>query len=410
MHVIRPRARPAAGFDRKDLVYLHDTAELRALTDRARAHGRIAIDTEFMREKTYWAKLCLIQLAVGDECAILDPLQMTDLSPLLEILADPGVLKVLHAGSQDLEIFYRLAGSAATPVFDTQIAATVAGFPSQVGYARLVKDLFDVDIDKSDTFTDWARRPLTPNQIEYALNDVRYLDGAYLELTARLERDGRTAWLAGDLTALSDPNLYAVRPEEQFRRIKRVSSLSRRQLGVLQAVTAWREREAMRRDLPRRWVLSDETLIEVARRKPEDTAGLADIRGLNPRSLGEGASGLLAAVREGVALTDEQLPRIDRKPRTIVDIEGVVELMGALVRVRASEHGVAVPLLANRSDLERLASGERDESGLMSGWRRTIVGDDLVELVEGRLALSVADGKIVVERLAKLVEQDGAPE
>jgi ribonuclease D len=387
-------------------VYLHDTAELRALTERARAHGRIAIDTEFMREKTYWAKLCLIQLAVGDECAILDPLQMNDLTPLLEIMVDPGVLKVLHAGSQDLEIFYRLVGSAASPVFDTQIAATVAGFPSQVGYARLVKDLFDVDIDKSDTFTDWARRPLTPAQIEYALNDVRYLDGAYLELTARLERDGRTSWLAGDLAALSDSKLYAIRPEEQFRRIKRVSSLSRRQLGVLQHVTAWREREAMRRDLPRRWVLSDETLVEVARRRPTDTAALSDIRGLNPRSLGEGVAGLIEAVRAGAALTDDELPRIDRKPRAVVDIEGVVELMGALVRVRASEHGVAVPLLATRTDLERLASGERDETGLMSGWRRTIVGDDLVELVEGRLALSVADGKIVVERLTDSVARD----
>jgi ribonuclease D len=386
--------------NRKDLVYLHDTAELRALIERARAHGRIAIDTEFMREKTYWAKLCLIQLAVGDECVILDPLQMSDLSPLIEVLSDESVLKVLHAGSQDLEIFYRIAGCAASPVFDTQIAATVAGFPSQVGYARLVKDLFDVDIDKSDTFTDWARRPLTPAQIEYALNDVRYLDGAYLELTARLERDGRAAWLAGDLANLSDPALYEIRPEEQFRRIKRASSLSRRQLGVLQQVAAWRETEAMHRDLPRRWVLSDETLTEVARRRPADIAALGDIRGLNVRSLGDGAPALLEAVVRGVALPEDELPRIDRKPRAVVDIEGVVELMGALVRVRSSEHGIAVPLLATRTDLERLASGEREESPLLSGWRRAIVGDDLVLLLDGLLALSVADGKIVVERLS----------
>ena len=385
--------------NRKDPVYLHDTAELRALIERAREHGRIAIDTEFMREKTYWAKLCLIQLAVGDECAILDPLQMSDLSPLLEVLVDESVLKVLHAGSQDLEIFYRLAGRAATPVFDTQIAATVAGFPSQVGYARLAKDLFDVDLDKSDTFTDWARRPLTPAQIEYALNDVRYLDAAYLELTARLERDGRTAWLTGDLTSLSDPALYEIRPELQYRRIKRAASLSRRQLGVLQHVTAWRETEAMRRDLPRRWVMSDETLVEVARRRPVDAAALADIRGLNMRSVGGDGVALLDAVRAGVAMADDDLPRIDRKPRAIVDVEGVVELMGALVRVRASEHGIAVPLLATRADLERLASGERDASPLLAGWRRSIVGDDLVLLVDGSLALSVADGKIVVEHV-----------
>ncbi len=380
-------------------MYLHDTTELRALVDRARSHGRIAIDTEFMREKTYWAKLCLIQLAVGDECAILDPLQTSDLGPLLEVLADDSVLKVVHAGSQDLEIFYRLAGRAASPVFDTQIAATLAGFPSQVGYARLVKDLFDVDIDKSDTFTDWARRPLTPAQFEYALNDVRYLDAAYLELTARLERDGRTAWLAGDLAALSDPEQYEIRPEEQYRRIKRAASLSRRQLGVLQQVTAWREREAMRRDLPRRWVMSDETLTEVARRRPVDVAALADIRGFNLRSVGGDGAGLLEAVRRGVATPEAELPKIERKPRAVVDIEGVVELMGALLRVRASEHGIAVPLLATRAELERLASGERDGSPLLSGWRRAIVGEDLVQLVEGRLALSVADGKIVVEKV-----------
>ena len=379
-------------------MYLHDTTELCALIDRARAHGRIAIDTEFMREKTYWAKLCLIQIAVGDECAILDPLQISDIGPLLEVLSDESVLKVLHAGGQDLEIFYRITGKAASPVFDTQIAATLAGFPSQVGYARLVKDLFDVDIDKSDTFTDWLRRPLTPAQIEYALNDVRYLDGAYLELSARLERDGRTEWLAGDLAGLSDPAHYEIRPEEQYRRIKRAASLSRRQLGVLQAVTAWRENEAMRRDLPRKWVLSDETLVEVARRRPDDATALGDIRGMNVRSVGGGGAGLLEAVRAGVGLPDDRLPKIDRKPRAIVDVEGVVELMGALVRVRASEHGIAVPLLATRSDLERLASGDRDDSPLLNGWRRSIVGQDLVALVDGRLTLRVADGKIVVEQ------------
>ncbi len=381
----------------KGPVYLHDIAELRSLVDRARAYGRIAIDTEFMREKTYWARLCLIQLAVADECAILDPLQLSDMGPLLEVLSDESVLKVVHAGSQDLEIFYRLAGRAASPVFDTQIAATLAGFPSQVGYARLVKDLFDVDIDKSDTFTDWARRPLTPAQIEYALNDVRYLDAAYLELAARLERDGRSAWLAGDLEALSDPGQYEIRPDEQYRRIKRAASLSRRQLGVLQQVTGWREREAMRRDLPRRWVMSDETLTEVARRRPKDAAALADIRGFNLRSAGGDAASLLEAVQRGVAIPDAELPRIERRPRAVADIEGVVELMGALLRVRASEHGIAVPLLATRAELERLASGERDGSPLLSGWRRAIVGDDLVRLVDGRLALSVADGKIVVE-------------
>jgi len=384
-------------------VYLHDASELTALLDRARAHGRISLDTEFMREKTYWAKLCLIQIAVGDECAILDPFELTDLSPLLDVLSDASVLKIVHAGSQDLEIFFRLSGSAAGPVFDTQIAATVAGFPSQVGYARLVKDIFDVDLDKSDTFTDWARRPLTPAQIEYALNDVRYLDNAYLEISGRLERDGRTSWLAADLERLSDPATYAIVPEEQYRRLKRIASLSRRQLGVLQAVAAWREREAMRRDMPRRWIIGDETLVEVARRRPTDAAALSDVRGLNPRALGDGGAGLLRAVKDGVEMPEDALPRFEKRPRTIVDVEGVVELMGALVRLRASEHGIAVPLLATRTDLERLASGQRDDSPLMSGWRRSIVGEDLVALIDGKITLCVADGVIKVDRTAGLV-------
>lgn len=382
---------------RKDAVYLHDISELEALLAKAREHGRLSVDTEFMREKTYWARLCLIQIAVGEECAIVDPFHFTDLGPLLDVMLDPSVLKILHAGSQDLEIFFRMTDRAVGPVFDTQVAATVAGFPSQVGYARLVKDLFDVDLDKADTFTDWARRPLTPAQIEYALNDVRYLDAAYVEISRRLERDGRASWLSADMERLSDPATYTVVPEEQFRRLKRIASLSRRQLGVLQSVAAWREREAMRRDLPRRWVVGDETIIEVARRRPADAASLAEVRGLNLRALGDGGAGLLRAVHAGVEMPEDALPRFERRPRAIVDIEGVVELMGALVRLRASEHGIAVPLLATRTDLERLASGQREDSPLLTGWRRSIVGDDLVALVDGRLSLRVSDGVIKVE-------------
>jgi ribonuclease D len=196
---------------------------------------------------------------------------------------------------------------------------------------------------------------------------------------------------------LSDSSEYAVDPDQVFRKLKRTSSLSRRQLGVLQKVAAWREREAMRRDLPKRWVVGDETLVEVARRRPADVAALGDVRGLNTRALGDGGAGLLAAVAAGVSASDDELPRIDRKPRTVVDVEGVVELMGALVRMRASEHGIAVPLLATRGDLERLASGQRDDSPLLAGWRRSIVGDDLAALLDGHIGLKVVDGRIRAE-------------
>lgn len=376
-------------------LFARDLDGLRSIAQAARKAGVLALDTEFMREKTYYAKLCLMQVAVPDQAWLIDPFEVQDLGPLLEVLVEPEVVKILHAGSQDLEILARMSDSPPGPVFDTQVAATLAGFPSQVGYARLVKDLFDVDVDKSDTFTDWARRPLTPGQVEYALSDVRYLPAAYEELRKRLESTGRSSWLQADLERLSDPATYECVPEQQFRRIKRASSLSRRQLGVLQEVVAWREREAQRRDLPRRWIVGDDSLLEVARRQPATVDELSAIRGLNARSTGDGGKGLLAAVRAAREKPDSELPKIVKRPRAIVDIDGVVELMGALVRVRASEHGIAVPLLATRADLERLAAGEREDSPLLEGWRKGVIGDDLIELVEGRLTLKVSDGKVV---------------
>lgn len=376
-------------------MFAHDQESLEAVAAAARSAGVLALDTEFMRERTYYAKLCLLQFAAGEGAWIVDPFVVRDLGPIGAVLLDRDVVKVLHAGSQDLEILTRLLGQPPAPVFDTQVAATLAGFPAQVGYARLVKDLYDADIDKSDTYSDWSRRPLTPAQIEYALADVRYLPRMYAQLRDRLAAEGRLEWLAEDFARLSDPDAYQVVPEEQFRRVKRISTLSRRQLGVLRFVAAWREREAQRRDLPRRWIVSDETMVEVARRQPKDAAALGDLRGLNPRALGDGGAGLLDAVRQGIALPDAELPRLTKRTRTVVDIEGVVELMGALVRVKAAQHGVAVPLLATRGELERLAAGEREESPLLQGWRRGLVGEPLVDLVEGRLSLRVADGKVV---------------
>jgi ribonuclease D len=385
-------------------MFARDPDDLARIAAAARSCGVLAFDTEFMREKTYWARLCLLQFAANGEAWIVDPFEVGDLGPVADVLADTSVVKIVHAGAQDFEILARLLGRATAPVFDTQIAATLAGFPSQVGYARLVKDLLDVDIDKSDTYTDWSRRPLTPAQIEYALADVLHLPEMYRRLTASLERDGRLGWLEADFERLADPATYDAIPEEQFRRIKRVSSLSRRQLAVLREATAWREREAQRRDLPRKWVIADETLLEVARRQPKDVAGLGELRGISVRALGDGGRGLIDAVRTGLAVPEADLPRIAQRVRTAIDVEGVVELMGALVRVRAREHGVAVPLLATRSDLERLASGERDECAVLQGWRKTLVGDALVELAEGRLSLRVLDGAVVPKPVSGDVE------
>ncbi len=222
-----------------------------------------------MRERTYFARLCLIQLASDDVAAIVDPLAIDDLSPLKELLTDPKVVKMFHAGSQDLEIFYRLFGVATAPVFDSQVAATLAGFPQQVGYGALVKEVMGVTLDKGDTYTDWAKRPLSDTQVEYALNDVRYLPEIRRRLLSEMEREGRIDWLAADFSRLEDPATYEVVPRELWRRVKRVSSLNRRQLAVAREVAAWREDEAQRRDVPKRWVVGDESIIEIARRAPK---------------------------------------------------------------------------------------------------------------------------------------------
>ncbi len=378
---------------------LTTTHELAEFAERACGQPAIGIDTEFMRERTYFARLCLIQVALAEETVLIDPLAIDDLSPLFEVLHAAGTLKILHAGTQDLEIFYRLMGATVAPIFDTQLAANLAGFPQQTGYGALVKDLVGVQLDKADTFTDWGRRPLTQAQVEYAHDDVRYLLPIYEKLRATLERDERMEWLEKDFARLADPASYEVVPEEQWRRLKRASSLSRRQLAVAREVGAWREREAQSRDMPKRWVLSDESVVEIARRAPATPDQLVSIRGVGDKLPRRRIEMLLAAVRKGQGVPDEELPVLERRRRRPAkDTDGAVDMMVALVRLRARQHGVAMPVLASRDDLERLAAGDREAHILLEGWRREIVGDELLALLEGRIALVLRDGLLDVEK------------
>jgi len=374
------------------------------LVRRLRQASVVAIDTEFMREKTYFAKLCLIQLANDDLAAIVDPLVCKDLSPLCELFEDTSVVKILHAGGQDLEIFFRECETTLSPIFDTQTAATLTGYPQQIGYGPLVNEVTGVKLDKGDSYTDWSRRPLSATQVEYALNDVRYLPEVYRELSGKLEESGRTDWLQAEFDRLADPATYRIVPEEQWRRVKRISSLNRRQLAVAREVAAWREREAIRRDIPKRWVLGDEGVVEVARRAPATGAELSAIRGV-PDKIGQSATGgLLEAVAKGAAVDEEDLPSLKKKRRPAVDIDGAVDLMVALVRLRAHEHGVAMPLLASRDELERLASGDREGNAMLEGWRREIVGNELVELLDGSVTLSLANAQLQVVRNPNLCD------
>ena len=377
-------------------MHLSTVEALSQFAQEARSTGLLAIDTEFLSGKTYYAKLCLIQLAAGGQAAYVDPLALKDLSPLIDILLDERILKIMHAASQDMALLSRLCGRPPKPVFDTQVAATLAGHASQTGYGKLVAALTGVTLEKSESFTDWSRRPLTDKQVRYALDDVVYLEPMYLALKRELEASGRLGWLADDFEALSNPETYETPLQELYRSIKHATRLNGRQLAILREVAAWRETEAQRRNLPRQWVLKDEVLIELARRKPATPEALGELRDLNPRSLGDQVRGLLAAINAGLAVPNNELPRLSHRPAPDGNQEGVVKLMGALVRLRAETHGIAVPLLASQSDLEAMASGDVKDNPLMHGWRREMIGQELLRLLDGKLSMSVKNGVVVV--------------
>lgn len=376
-------------------MYLYDTQSLEAILPALAAAPILAIDTEFMREKTYYAKLCLVQIGTPDEAYVIDAIALAnDLPKLAPVLASAESMKVFHAGSQDMEILLRATGVTPAPVFDTQIAATLAGFPTQVGYAQLVKEMVDVTIDKADTFTDWSARPLSATQLAYAEEDVRHLPGIYTTLRDRLKREGRLEWLAEDFERMADPATYACAPLEQWRRVKRASSLDRRGLGVLREVAAWREKEAQRTDIPKRWVVSDESLVEIARRRPKSAADLRDIRGVNERVASRASAAVIAAVERGEAVSDEDLPRLPKRDRIPRDAQPIADVLSAVLRVRAREHGVAPALFATRDELERFAAGERDAHPLTAGWRHSLVGAELEAILDGRVAVTVDDGRL----------------
>lgn len=378
-------------------MYIRDAEALSEAVEVLCSAPLVALDTEFMRERTYFARLCLIQMATTEASYLIDAIALEGkLEPLARVLGAPGVVKIVHAGSQDIEILLRATGSTVAPVFDTQIAATLAGFPTQVGYAQLAHDLLGVKIDKSDTFTDWSVRPLSETQLVYAEADVLHLPEVYRLLHERLVREGRLGWLADDFERLADPATYEVDPRVQYRRVKRASSLDRRSLAVLRELAAWRETEAQRRDTPKRWLISDESLIEVARRRPDSAAELGAIRGVNDRVASRSATAVLAAIEAGMAVPDDELPRLPKRDRIPTDAQPVADLLNAVLRVRAREHGVAPGLIASRDDLERFAAGDREGHPLSSGWRHTLAGAELGAILDGTVSVAVADGKLAV--------------
>ncbi len=355
----------------------------------------VSIDTEFLRDSTFWPKLCLVQAATPEHAAAIDPLAPDiDLAPLLDILADPKVVKVFHAARQDIEIFVRLMGKPPAPVFDTQIAAMVCGFGDSIGYDKLVSAIARATIDKGPRFTNWAERPLSAEQYHYALSDVTHLCVIYERLRSMLETRGRADWAAEEQQALIAPETYDLDPETAWKRLK-TRTEKPRFLSVLKAAAAWREREAMRRDQPRNWIMRDDTLLNVAAQTPKDENSLARCRGL-PKGFAQSRGGqdLLAAVSAAADLPASAAPAAEPRHQPTPELMPTVELLRVLLKRAAEEHGVAQRLIADAADMEAIAAGR--PSPALSGWRRKVFGEDAQRLVEGRLALSVSGGKVSI--------------
>lgn len=369
------------------------TEALSALCERLAGEEFVTVDTEFMRERTYYPELCLVQLAGTEDVAVVDAqAPEIDLAPLGRLLANTEVVKVFHACRQDVEIFLLMFGAVPTNLFDTQVAAMVAGFGDQVGYDALVSSLTSAHIDKAHRFSDWSARPLTQAQIEYAAADVTHLRRVYEKLSARLRVDGRMEWVGQEMAALAEPGTYRVEPERAWERLKLRTS-NRRQLALVQAIAAWREREAQRINIPRQRLIKDEQIPEIAALAPETAEALSKARGISSGfAMGKSGIGLLAAIASAKALGDGDLPKAERGRDAPRASPALVALLKVLLNAAAEQNNVAPRLVASAEDIEALALDETAENPAMEGWRREMFGEDAVRLIRGEIALS-AQGK-----------------
>jgi ribonuclease D len=367
-----------------------NTEALEAACQRLHREAYVTVDTEFMRERTYWPELCLVQLAGEQEVVMIDTLaDGIDLAPLGRLLADPAVMKVFHAARQDIEIFVLRFGDVPKPMFDTQIGAMVAGFGDQVGYDALVSGVTGGSIDKAHRFSDWSVRPLSTSQLNYAAADVTHLREVYRRLRARLEQEGRLEWVAQEMATLANPDTYRADPDTMWERLKPRSN-SRKFLGLLQAVAAWREREAQRVNIPRQRVLKDETLLEIAATAPTTPEALARARGVT-RGFAEGRTGasLLEVITAARAVPDNKLPLPTQTRDAVRPSAALVALLKVLLSAKCEEHHVAPRLVASSDDLDRIALEDLPDVPALHGWRRIVFGEDALALRQGRMALGV---------------------
>ncbi len=379
------------------------SADLKAVCDRLAQSDYVTVDTEFLRENTFWSKLCLIQIAAPGEAHIIDPLSDgINLAPFYDLMRDRGVLKIFHAARQDIEIFVHQDGAVPAPVFDSQIAAMVCGFGDQISYDQLVYRITGNRIDKSSRFTDWSHRPLSDRQLSYALSDVIHLRDVYIALKANLEEQNRAHWLAEEMAVVNDIETYRTHPENAWKRLK-MRVKKPRQLAVMQAIAGWRECEAQSRNVPRGRVIKDEAIYELALQQPKNRDALARLRAV-PRGFERSAAadGVLEAVAAGLAIPDTDLPAMPRPRSAPEHASAAAELLKVLLKMVAEENGVASRIIATVDDLEKIASDDNADVAAMRGWRRELFGEKALALKRGELALALSSNGVTTVNVVSL--------
>jgi ribonuclease D len=373
------------------------TSELADICARLARHPYVAVDTEFMRETTFWPRLCLIQMAGPEDEGVVDPLAKgIDLKPFFELMANEAVLKVFHAARQDVEIVWYRARIIPHPIFDTQVAAMVCGFGDAVSYTNLVKKVLDEEVDKSSRFTDWARRPLSEHQLSYALADVTHLRHVYLHLRQELDKSDRTHWLFDEMSVLTDPKTYETEPGQAWRRLK-VRVKSRRALAILIELAEWREKLAQAADVPRNRIMKDEALTDIANSAPATTQALGELRSVSPGfAKSERAREVLEAVARGRKRPVADTPELERGQGLTPEATAIADLLRVLLKAVAAEHAVAPKVIATADDLEAIALSDKAEVPALKGWRRELFGEKALALKHGRLALAIRDGEVKV--------------
>ena len=371
------------------------TQNLADFCGRAAEADFVALDTEFMRETTFWPRLCLIQMAAGDDEIIVDTLaEGLDLGPFYELMANANALKVFHAARQDIEIIHHQAGIIPHPVFDTQVAAMVCGFGEAVSYGMLVSKLLKREIDKTSRFTDWSRRPLSDKQLKYALADVSHLRMLYPKLRKQLDSSERASWLDEEMAVLTDPATYEAHPEEAWRRLK-MRVKSNKALAIMMELAAWRETEAQSQDVPRSRILKDDAIYDLANQSPRSLNELSGLRSIHG-GFAKSARGpaVLEAIERGLTRDPAELPRIKRGTPAPAEALAIIDLLRVLLKTAAARHGVAQKLIANADDLEKIARSDQPDVPAMKGWRRKLFGEDALAVKRGEIALSVRNGRI----------------